>query len=88
MTFKIFIHREAVKVIRDLDRKTRKRIKDNVNALKEDPYKRRSGADIRKLADTNPVLYRLRVGDYRVIYAVEGDTIQITDIFHRSKGYL
>ncbi len=84
MTFKIFIHREAVKVLMDLDRKTRKRIKDNY-ALKEDPYKRRSGADIRKLADTNPVLYRLRVGDYRVIYAVEGDTIRITDIFHRSK---
>lgn len=57
MTFKILIHREAAKVLRGLDSKTKKRIKENLNVLEEDPYHKRSGADIRKLVNTNPNLY-------------------------------
>ena len=87
MTFRILIHREAAKVLKDLDNKTRKRIKENLNVLEENPYHRRPGADIRKLTGTDPVLYRLRVGNYRVVYAVEGDIVWITEIFHRSKEY-
>jgi mRNA interferase RelE/StbE len=88
MKFKILIHREAVKVLKGLDKKSKRRIKDNLNVLEEDPYHKRSSADIRRLTGTNPVLYRMRVGDYRVIYAIEGDIVLITDIFHRSKAYL
>ena len=88
MTFEIFIHREADKTLKNLDRKIQERIKNKLNFLKEDPYYKRSGADIKRIIDTNPILYRLRVGDYRVIYAVEDDIIWITDIFYRSKGYL
>ena len=87
MTFKILIHREAAKALKGLDDRTKKRIKENLNVLEEDPYHKRSGADIRKLVSTNPVLYRLRVGNYRVIYAVEGDIVWITEVFYRSKGY-
>ena len=86
MTFRILIHREAVKILRSLDGKSRKRIKENLNSLREDPYHKRSGADIRKLVDTDPVLYRLRIGNYRIIYAVEGDIVWITEVFHRSRG--
>ncbi|MBU7012209.1 MAG: type II toxin-antitoxin system RelE/ParE family toxin [Theionarchaea archaeon] len=82
------MHREATNVLRDLDDKTRKRIKENLSVLEEDPYHKRSGADIKRLVGANPVLYRLRVGNYRVVYAVEGDTVWITEVFHRSKGYL
>ncbi|MGD0550826.1 MAG: type II toxin-antitoxin system RelE/ParE family toxin [Candidatus Bathyarchaeia archaeon] len=32
-------------------------------------------------------LFRLRIGDYRVIYAVVAGIVYITDIFHRGKGY-
>ena len=87
MTFKILVHREAAKALRNLDNKTKKRIKENLSILEEDPYHKRSGADIRKLVDTDPVLYRLRIGNYRIIYAVEGDTVWITEVFHRSRGY-
>ena len=87
MTFKILIHREAAKVLRRLNNKTKQRIKENLSILKEDPYHKRSGADIKRLVDTNPVLYRLRVGNHRIVYAIEGDTVWITEIFHRRKGY-
>jgi mRNA-degrading endonuclease RelE of RelBE toxin-antitoxin system len=30
---------------------------------------------------------RLRIGDWRVIYAVEGDTLVVTRIAHRREAY-
>jgi mRNA interferase RelE/StbE len=87
MTFTILIHREAAKVLNRFDDKTKRRIKETLEVLEEDPYHKRSGADIKKLAGTDPVLYRLRIGNYRIVYAVKGATVWITEIFHRSKGY-
>lgn len=52
MTFKILIQREAAEALRDFDRKTRRRIKDSENALRDGPFQEISGADIRKLVDT------------------------------------
>lgn len=65
MAFEIFIHREADKILESLDVRTQERIRSKLNYLKENPYHKRSGADIKRIIDTNPVLYRLRVGDYR-----------------------
>jgi mRNA interferase RelE/StbE len=88
MTYEIFIHREPNKILRSLDSKTQERIKAKLHYLREDPYHERCGVDIKRIKGTNPVLRRLRVGDYRVIYAVEDSAIWITGIIHRSKAYL
>ena len=32
-------------------------------------------------------LFRLRVGDYRVVYREDPDAIRVVQIFHRSQGY-
>jgi mRNA-degrading endonuclease RelE of RelBE toxin-antitoxin system len=32
-------------------------------------------------------LYRLPIGDYRAIYAIEDKVVYVTDLFHRGKGY-
>jgi len=42
--------------------------------------------DVKRLTDFTPE-YRLRVGDYRVLFEVEGDTIIIYRIRHRSEAY-
>jgi mRNA interferase RelE/StbE len=57
--------------------------------LGENPYEPRSGVDLARLAGTKgrQDLYRLRIGDYRAIYAIEGKVIYVTDLFHRGKGY-
>jgi mRNA interferase RelE/StbE len=45
--------------------------------------------DIKRLHGTRgrEDLYRLRVGDYRIILAVSTEEVRVTRIIHRSKGY-
>ena len=44
---------------------------------------------IKKLSGTKgrQDLYRLRIGNYRFIYAVEENTVWVTDAFARGRGY-
>jgi mRNA interferase RelE/StbE len=67
----------------------RPRIIRELRALELNPYEPRAGADIARLRGTKgrEDVFRLRVGDYRVIYAVVAGIVYITDIFHRGKGY-
>jgi mRNA interferase RelE/StbE len=72
-----------------MEPKLRERIKSALRKLAENPYESRASVDILRLAGTKgrQDLYRLRVGDYRAIYAIEGKFVYITDLFHRGKGY-
>ena len=57
-------------------------------SLDDDPFRRRSGSDIKKLVTPDESsLYRLRIGDYRAIYFVADHEVKVTEIIHRSKGY-
>ena len=86
--FKVMVSETALSQFRILDEKTRRRIKQHLNGLENDPFMRRSGADIRKLRGSrDPELYRLRVGDYRAIYAIIGIEVKVVEIIHRSRGY-
>lgn len=42
--------------------------------------------DVKRLRNFTPG-YRLRVGDWRVLFDVEGDTIMVHNISHRSQAY-
>jgi mRNA interferase RelE/StbE len=44
------------------------------------------GGNVRHLSNFQPD-YRLRVGDYRVLFSVEGSLITICRVRHRSKAY-
>jgi mRNA interferase RelE/StbE len=89
MSFKIKLHSDAVKFLAVLNLETKERLKSGIKTLEIDPFKSRSHADIKKLKGTKKRedLYRLRVGDYRVIYAVEDNTIFVLEIISREKGY-
>lgn len=52
-----------------------KRIRAALAELGNDPFKPRPGADIKPLQDTRPPKHRLRVGEYRMTYPVEGKTV-------------
>ncbi|CAA6821434.1 MAG: RelE/StbE replicon stabilization toxin [uncultured Sulfurovum sp.] len=43
-------------------------------------------ANIKKLTNFEPP-YRLRVGNYRVLFDIEDDTITVYRVKHRSKSY-
>jgi mRNA interferase RelE/StbE len=89
MSFKIRLHPDAVKFLLDLNTETKERLKSGIKSLETDPFNSRPRADIKKLKGTKKRenLYRLRVGDYRVICAVEGDIIFVLEIIPREKGY-
>lgn len=89
MAFEVLLHPDAQKALSKYGSKQRQRIKAALRSLADDPFTARSGADIRKLKGTKgrQDLYRLRVGRYRAVYAVEGHEVLVTKIFERGEGY-
>jgi mRNA interferase RelE/StbE len=58
-----------------------RRIRSKINRLTHD-----LAGDVKRLTNYSPE-YRLRVGDWRVLFNVAGDTISIERISHRSDAY-
>ncbi|MGY5858955.1 MAG: type II toxin-antitoxin system RelE/ParE family toxin [Candidatus Thorarchaeota archaeon] len=86
--FSILLSQTAVSQLSLLSTKQKKRVKDALLNLEENPFRKRSGVDIKKLVTPDdPPLFRLRIGDYRAIYFVLNDEVRVTEIIHRSKGY-
>jgi mRNA interferase RelE/StbE len=88
MHYEVRLHREVAKTLERMSPQIRPRIIRGLRALEVNPYEPRAGADIARLMGTKgrEDLFRLRIGDYRAIYAVVARTVYITDIFHRGKG--
>jgi len=89
MRYEVRLHREVAKTLEGMSPQLRSRIIRGLRALEANPYESRAGADIARLMGTKgrEDLFRLRIGDYRAIYAVVAGIVYITDIFHRGKGY-
>jgi mRNA interferase RelE/StbE len=89
MTYKIRLHPDAIKFLTNLNSETKERLKSGMKSLEIDPFKSRSGSDVKKLKGTKKRedLYRLRVREYRVIYSVEENTVFILEIIPRGRGY-
>ena len=62
-------------------------IRTTLKELEKDPQVPRPKCDIKLLKDTRPKKYRLRVGDYRVIYIIESKNVKIIDLLKRETGY-
>ena len=89
MNYEVLIHRKAQDYLQQLPSTIRTRIKNALTELEEDPITSRPKADIKKLSGTKgrKHAYRLRVGDYRVVYDVDKKKVYITLIFPREKDY-
>lgn len=86
--FRVLLSETAASQLRALDEKIRDKLKSRLRELQNDPYSQRSGADIKKLRGSrDPELYRMRAGDYRVVYAIIEKDVKITEIIHMSRGY-
>lgn len=73
--YKIIIGGSALKQLQKISQKEAERIKNAIDSLAENP--RPSG--VKKLKGVSETLYRIRSGDYRVIYTID-DGIKIVDI--------
>lgn len=87
MTFRVTLSETAARQLRRLPAKTRERIVRALRVLEEDPFRPRPRADIRPIEGTDPRKYRVRVGDYRIVYAVAGSTVKVIEVFIRGRGY-
>ena len=77
-TFKIVYSKKAVKFLKKQDKSTQRRIMEAISGL---PL----SGDIKKLQGVNG--YRLRVGDYRVLFDMNGIIIDIIEIGNRGQIY-
>ena len=85
--YKVLVSRTFQRQFRNLPEKIQSRIRKGLKELESDPFRPRPNADIKALKDTNPQKYRLRIGDYRVIYTVEDDIVKVIELFIRGRGY-
>ena len=84
MSYTVEFLPSAQRELTALPKDVQRRIASRIDALREDP--RPSGA--RQLQGEDH-LYRLRVGDYRVIYSIEGRrlVVVVVKIGHRREVY-
>lgn len=81
MTYQIEFTPRAVKDLQQLPSMQRQRIMTRIEALEDG-----LSGDVKRLTDFTPE-YRLRVGDYRVLFEVESSNVVIYRILHRKDAY-
>ncbi len=81
MNFKIIWDTKAKEDFKKLERNLSSRIYKKINSLRENF----NSVDIKRLQNSD--LFRLRVGDYRVLFEIEKDTIIILKIGNRKNIY-
>jgi mRNA interferase RelE/StbE len=81
VTYTIELNRRAIKDLRDIAEAERRRIVARIEALADD-----LAGDVKRLTHFTPE-YRLRVGDYRVLFEVDGNRVVVHRVKHRSDAY-
>lgn len=84
MSYQVEIKKVAVKFLKQIPEKISNKILLEIDALAENPYP----PGYKKLKDTDNE-YRIRIGDYRVIYSIYNEKliIEIIKIGHRKDVY-
>ena len=81
MVYEIIWEESALKQLRKLEDSIATRILKSLNEIKENLYAK----DVKKLKGHEG--HRLRVGDYRIIFELEGNILIILKVGHRQHIY-
>lgn len=83
--YSIVLSDEAVKDLKKIDKEQARIIQKKIQKLTDDS----KGLDIKKLIARQPTTYRLRIGNYRVLYEIYEHTVVIlvVHIQHRKDVY-
>jgi mRNA interferase RelE/StbE len=65
----------AIRQLRNLDPDTRRRVAERIGDLTENPF---SHGAIQLQGHYSPPLYRVRVGDYRIVYTIDRCCFAVT----------
>jgi len=84
VAYEVAIPNRVAKVIRQLDGSVKQRVIDRIEALRADP---RAPGTVAMSSEAST--YRVRVGDYRVVYEVRDAerVVLIVQVGHRSDVY-
>lgn len=79
---RIEIRKSAIKDLQKINEPFKNKLHEKIISLKNFP----DVSNIKKLTNFEPA-YRMRVGDYRVLFDVVEDTIFIGRVLHRQESY-
>jgi mRNA interferase RelE/StbE len=79
---KVVLTRRALKDLEKLDGQAKRRILEKLRLNSQDPLEHSV-----KLTDSKLGTYRYRVGDYRIIFDLEGETLIVLRVGHRREIY-
>lgn len=79
---KVVVRKSAVKDFKKIPEPYKSKIKEKIITLQNFP----NNQNIKKLVNFTPS-YRLRVGNYRILFDVMENTVQIARIRHRKDSY-
>lgn len=82
MGYKLLYTKSAAKDIQKLDTVVKKRLKNKLEAYAKNPL-----LYAKKLVDSSLGTYRWRIGNYRIIFDLDGENIIILRVRHRHKVY-
>jgi mRNA interferase RelE/StbE len=82
VSYRLVYTRRAVRDIQGLDPGTKERLGSGLLRYAEDPL-----SHAERLTESELGSYRFRVGDYRVIFDLEGDEIVVLRVGHRREIY-
>jgi mRNA interferase RelE/StbE len=82
MKYRIDFKPRAIKDLRALSLENTRRVLSKIDGLQDN-----LAGDVKRLTNFTPE-YRLRVGDYRVLFEVETDRVIIYRILHRREAYV
>ena len=87
MSYLVLVSKTFKRKFQQLPKNFQNQIRKSLTELQNDPYTSRSNCDIKSLTDTRLKKYRLRVGNYRVIYIMENKEVKVIDLIKREVGY-
>ncbi len=82
MPYQLIYTRKAYEDIQQLDRVAQKRLAKKLEQFAQDPLKYS-----KKIHDPALGTYRFRVGDYRIVFDLDGNKIVILRVGHRREIY-
>jgi mRNA interferase RelE/StbE len=89
MTLQVVLSERAKGVLRAIPPQTRRRLKQAISSLADDPTGKAGKLDIRALEvpQASESIFRLAVGSFRIAFTKEKRLLRVLRIFHRSEGY-
>jgi mRNA interferase RelE/StbE len=79
--FIVNLTEHATNDLKDIPKELRDRIHQDIKALESGPFP--SGSHIKRLRGFRPPVYRLRSGDFRILYHIQQNIVMILRVIDR-----